>query len=116
MAQAPVPHKPSGGDSVGVDPHGVPTYQELLDEALQETFPASDPISPSAAMSAEARISTGRDPTDWVLKPGSAEPAPAEDAGASQPPAPAEGSQDRIPFPTTESMNRKKKQAAARKG
>ncbi len=24
----------------------VPTYQELLDEAVDETFPASDPIAP----------------------------------------------------------------------
>lgn len=42
----PVP-PPSGGD-LGTDPKVAPTYQELLDEALQQTFPASDPISPSA--------------------------------------------------------------------
>ncbi|TAK75681.1 MAG: hypothetical protein EPO12_18135 [Aquabacterium sp.] len=48
----------------------VPTYQELLDESLDETFPASDPISPSAAMHAEQQIATGKDDKDWHLKPG----------------------------------------------
>ena len=48
----------------------VPTYQELLDESLEETFPASDPISPSAAMHADRRISTRKDDKDWTLKPG----------------------------------------------
>jgi hypothetical protein len=53
----------------------VPTYQELLDEALDETFPASDPISPSAAMAAEKRIQTEKDATDWTLKPGTHKPS-----------------------------------------
>jgi hypothetical protein len=48
----------------------VPTYQELLDESLDQTFPASDPISPSAAMHAERQMSTKKDPVDWSLKPG----------------------------------------------
>ena len=52
----------------------VPTYQELLDESLDETFPASDPISPSAAMHAEKRIATGKDDVDWKLKPGADAP------------------------------------------
>lgn len=52
----------------------VPTYQELLDEAIDETFPASDPISPSAAMHAEKEISSPKDDTDWTLKPGAAKP------------------------------------------
>ncbi len=52
----------------------VPTYQELLDEALDETFPASDPISPSAAMHAEKAVASRRDNTDWTLKPGADEP------------------------------------------
>ena len=107
MTKAPDSPKPSGGESVGVDQHGVPTYQQLLDEALQETFPASDPISPSAAMSAEARISTGRDQTDWVLKPGSGDRATSTPEASPAPPAPA-GPADESPFPTTESMNRKK--------
>ncbi|HEY0858616.1 MAG TPA: hypothetical protein VGE16_16240 [Albitalea sp.] len=61
----------------------VPTYQELLDEALDETFPASDPISPSAAMHAERRVATGKDDVDWKLKPGAACP-PAGEAGTSK--------------------------------
>lgn len=56
----------------------VPTYQELLDEALDETFPASDPISPSAAMAAEKRIQTDKDRTDWTLKPGACTPPDCE--------------------------------------
>lgn len=54
----------------------VPTYQELLDEALDETFPASDPISPTAAMHAERQIMTGRDDKDWTLVPGADHPPP----------------------------------------
>ena len=92
----PVP-PPSGGD-LGTDPKGAPTYQELLDEALQQTVPASDPISPSAAMSADQRISTGRDGVDWVLQPGkSGQPA----AGSLPAPEPAAGES---PFPTGESV------------
>lgn len=53
----------------------VPTYQELLDESLEQTFPASDPISPSAAMHTRRRIVTGKDATDWTLAPGSEEDA-----------------------------------------
>lgn len=61
----------------GRKPHDkVPTYQELLDEALDETFPASDPISPSAAMHAEKQISSSKNDTDWTLKPGAAKPCP----------------------------------------
>ena len=76
MNPPPIPPKPSGGD-LPSGPQGVPTYQELLDEALEETFPASDPISPSAAMSAGKPISTERDGTDWELEPGSDPAAPA---------------------------------------
>jgi|EndMetStandDraft_4_1072995.scaffolds.fasta_scaffold1444428_1 hypothetical protein len=53
----------------------VPTYQELLDDALDQTFPASDPISPTAAMAAEKRIETAKDSVDWTLKPGACKPA-----------------------------------------
>ncbi|BAL96217.1 hypothetical protein [Rubrivivax gelatinosus] len=71
---------------------GLPTYQKLLDEALDETFPASDPISPSAAMHAEERVDAARDEHDWALPPGSeratpAAPAPAAEAPAAPPPA-----------------------------
>ena len=53
----------------------VPTYQELLDESLDETFPASDPISPSAAMHAERQVATGKDQVDWQLRPGAQKPS-----------------------------------------
>lgn len=63
----------------------VPTYQELLDDALEQTFPASDPISPTAAMHAEEQISSGRNDTDWTLKPGACKPAsPGPHAEASK--------------------------------
>lgn len=52
----------------------VPTYQELLDEALDETFPASDPISPTAAMHATHRVESERDEVDWALRPGGHQP------------------------------------------
>lgn len=56
--------------STNVDPDArIATYQESLDEALDETFPASDPISPSAAMHAEERIQTAKDAVDWKSKP-----------------------------------------------
>ena len=71
------------------DHEKVPTYQELLDESLDETFPASDPISPSAAMHAERQVATAADDVDWQLKPGAAVPvvAPegAEGAAAAGP-------------------------------
>jgi hypothetical protein len=73
----------------GKSPHHerVPTYQELLDDALDQTFPASDPISPTAAMHTEKQISSSRDETDWTLKPGAAKPCPtcAPEAPAGQP-------------------------------
>jgi hypothetical protein len=47
-----------------------PTYQQLLDESLEATFPASDPISPSAAMYAGEQVRTPRDEQDWQLQPG----------------------------------------------
>jgi hypothetical protein len=52
----------------GAAPDGLPTYQELLDEALDLTFPASDPISPGAAQRAERPIATPKDDTDWSLR------------------------------------------------
>lgn len=42
------------------------TYQEALDEAIEETFPASDPISPAVERAREP-ISTRRNRTDWKL-------------------------------------------------
>ncbi|MCR5868612.1 MAG: hypothetical protein ACK4PH_07955 [Aquincola tertiaricarbonis] len=61
------------------DKDRVPTYQELLDESLDQTFPASDPISPGAAINAERRTSTDKDEVDWELKP--------SQAGKDNPPA-----------------------------
>ena len=49
-------------------PKTVTTYQQSLDEALEETFPASDPISPSALQALEARVSTAADSVDWALR------------------------------------------------
>ena len=65
----------------------VPTYQELLDEAVDETFPASDPISPSAAMHADRKISTGKDSHDWTLQPGACTPSKSEDGDKDDPQA-----------------------------
>jgi hypothetical protein len=57
------------------------TYQEAVDESLDMTFPASDPISPSAAMHAEKKTATKVDEKDWDLKPGSThQPAGAQPA------------------------------------
>jgi len=47
----------------------LPTYQEALDDALEDTFPASDPISPGAAMNPAKKISTPQDEVDWELRP-----------------------------------------------
>lgn len=57
------------------------TYQAAVDESLDMTFPASDPISPSAAMHAEKRTETECDDVDWKLKPGSQAQPAAKPAG-----------------------------------
>ncbi len=58
------------------------TYQSAVDDSLEMTFPASDPISPGAAMHAEKKTQTGRDDVDWKLKRGSEhQPAGAKPAG-----------------------------------
>lgn len=58
------------------------TYQGAVDDSLEMTFPASDPISPGAAMHAEKKTQTGRDDVDWKLKRGSEQqPAGAKPAG-----------------------------------
>lgn len=74
-SQTPKPEQPrrEAPAAKAKSQEGVPTYQELLDEALDETFPASDPISPSAAERAEREISTPKDEKDWKLKPDNAE-------------------------------------------
>jgi hypothetical protein len=47
------------------------TYQALLDESLQLTFPASDPVCAHAAMRCSDPCVTPADPSDWRLHPGS---------------------------------------------
>lgn len=50
------------------------TQEELIDEALVETFPASDPISPGAGVSSDPTVRTddergaSRAPTDRPAK------------------------------------------------
>ena len=52
------------------DPHAkLPTYQDLLDEALDDTFPASDPVATGAATRVHEPHTTARDCQDWTLKP-----------------------------------------------
>jgi hypothetical protein len=52
----------------------VPSYQELLDQALDDTFPASDPVATSAALHVDEPHTTTRDGCDWTLKPGACPP------------------------------------------
>lgn len=48
----------------------LPTYQEVLDEAVQETFPASDPVATTTAAAHAARpASTPSDGADWQPEP-----------------------------------------------
>jgi hypothetical protein len=47
------------------------SYQQTLDDALDDTFPASDPIAPGAAAHPEAPAQHTGEPADWHLKPGS---------------------------------------------
>ena len=49
------------------------TYQDLLDESLHLTFPASDPISAQAATRCADPLQTPANPSDWRLHPGSRE-------------------------------------------
>ena len=64
-----IPKKFSGG--LPGAPQEPGTYQQSLDEALAETFPASDPISPSQAMRAQDEAPSSRDPVDWRVDRGS---------------------------------------------
>ena len=67
------------------------TYQEAVDESLDMTFPASDPISPSAAAHAERQTATKRDDVDWTLKKGSEHQPAGEKAAAHRPGATDKG-------------------------
>ncbi|RZL31916.1 MAG: hypothetical protein EOP35_21055 [Rubrivivax sp.] len=52
----------------------VPSYQDLLDAALDDTFPASDPLAIGAATQVYEPRTTPRDCVDWTLKPGACKP------------------------------------------
>lgn len=54
------------------------TYQALLDESLQLTFPASDPVCAHAATRCAHPRETPANATDWQLHAGSLEAAPGE--------------------------------------
>ncbi|CAG9180009.1 hypothetical protein CURE108131_13010 [Cupriavidus respiraculi] len=71
--------KPSAMEGRDAD-EGSKTYQGAVDESLEMTFPASDPISPSAAMHAEKQTATSQDDTDWELPPGSEHQPPEKPA------------------------------------
>jgi hypothetical protein len=61
---------PRKGGTVKKDEDKLPTYQEALDEAVEQSFPASDPIAPGGSDKADREISTGKDEKDWARKPG----------------------------------------------
>lgn len=65
----------------------VPTYQEALDEALENTFPASDPVAASAAAQPREPHATSRDDKDWHLEPGAGDPVNAAASDAPKPSA-----------------------------
>ncbi|WP_066741399.1 hypothetical protein [Cupriavidus sp. D384] len=86
-------HKPSakpstqstdkaGKDKSGKSDKAGKTYQAAVDESLDMTFPASDPISPGAAEHAERQTATRRDDVDWKLKKGSEHQPAGEKAAA----------------------------------
>lgn len=52
----------------------VPSYQDLLDQALDDTFPASDPPAIGAATHVHEPRTTARDCFDWTLRPGACPP------------------------------------------
>jgi hypothetical protein len=86
----------SGGEITEQGGADQPTYQQMVDESLAQTFPASDPISPSAAMKASGEVDSPRDARDWALKQDTTpEPARSSDAPAA---ADAERPIDRGPF------------------
>lgn len=109
--RAPRPDAGKAGKAPADAADKRPTYQEALDDALDDTFPASDPISPGAAMHAEREIETARDEKDWTL---GSERAPAQTAGA---PAPSKSpaAAGAAPSTTKRAASRKAPAASARK-
>lgn len=63
----------------------VPTYQELLDQALDGTFPASDPLAIGAAEHVLEPHTTPADERDWALQPGASTPPGGAEAEAAPP-------------------------------
>jgi hypothetical protein len=61
--------KHSGAKNPQGQTRPIPTYQELLDESLEGTFPASDPVAPGAAMHAGKKVKTAKDDKDWKIEP-----------------------------------------------
>lgn len=74
IASAPHRKPEPGGCASQPAPEEGNTYQSAVDASLEMTFPASDPISPGAAMHTEQQVSTLRDETDWKLAAGSKSP------------------------------------------
>jgi hypothetical protein len=62
---------PAAGDTGDVPHDDAETYQQLLDDMLEQTFPASDPISPCIGRRLGEKIQTEKDEVDWALKPSS---------------------------------------------
>lgn len=97
----PLPVEPGDRHDLAHEPdQRPPTDQQRLDHALDQTFPASDPISPSAAMHAERAVQSihgERDRTS-MHDDGHAEPA---DAGSvlTVIEASGGGGPERGPFP-----------------
>jgi len=71
-AKPPACHK---ADEPALHREDLGTYQSLLDESLALTFPASDPISPTAAMHPSERLEAAGESADWRLRPGSSVPS-----------------------------------------
>lgn len=90
----------------------VPSYQEALDDALDQTFPASDPISPSAALHPQRPVSTDVDEKDWTLRPegtpAQSDPAPARSARESKTPAGQRPSAPRTTSPKNKTGSRRR--------
>ncbi|CAN5322606.1 hypothetical protein BH09PSE5_BH09PSE5_06140 [soil metagenome] len=89
------------------DQEGLPTYQELLDESLDQTFPASDPISPSAAMHAEHALESEANSVDWTLNPQGGQTSSSQTSGTPVSANPEHPPTDEpFHFPTSEDMER----------
>lgn len=77
VASARLPDR-SGVELPQAHCEGLDTYQALLDESLQLTFPASDPVCAQAATRCSDPCVTPSDSSDWRLHRAS-----REEAGAS---------------------------------